>query len=510
MKRLLVTLLLIPSLAFGTFTEFYCQSGGSNLNAGSTNNNTALYTSTNGGWNSGTSVFTPTDGTNPVSAGVAVGMFASVYTDGASVGVYVGRVSAVTNSANGTITVPSPGFGTAPSTNASARTIKVGGAWQGPNGASGFPFTSANYGNNKDSTSHQVRTNLKNDQTYLPTSSFAFVSSGSPHVVQGYSSSVGDTGLATFDGSTSTGAIITDLGISGTDVSNLKFTTSISSGSTDLVTSSKVNHYTRCVFTGSRNNGLNVQGSGSVVTECEFYGNNTANTASKAGLFLLGNTLVKRSFIHDNTGSNTIGCLVTGNGNIIDHSVIATNGKYGVSITSSLTGVVNTVSNCDIYNNGSDGINIATALTSEVWIENTNFVKSTGAGINNVSVVNFGYVYNCAYGAGTQANGSADTLNNLTQPSFVTYASNTTPWIDPANGNFAITPASAAVAAGRGAFTTTASSYGPTVGYPDIGAADAATPTPTPSATATATATATPTATACAGGISRANVANPQ
>ena len=52
----------------------------------------------------------------------------------------------------------------------------------------------------------------------------------------------------------------------------------------------------------------------------------------------------------------------------------------------------------------------------------------------------------------------------------VTYASNATPWVDPANGDFR-TNLPAAMNAGRGAFTETAASYAGAVGYPDIGAA---------------------------------------
>ena len=105
-------------------------------------------------------------------------------------------------------------------------------------------------------------------------------------------------------------------------------------------------------------------------------------------------------------------------------------------------------------------------------IQNCNFIKNTGKGINNVSVTNSGDVFNCGYGAGTQANGSADTLNNLTTTGAVTYASNVAPWVDGPNGDFSINLA-AAEGVGRGAFTETAASYGPTVGYPDIGAAQA-------------------------------------
>jgi len=212
MKLLIVILLLIPSLAFASYTEFYCQNGGSNLNAGSTTNNTAAYTSIHGTWVNGTATFTVLDGTNP-SSSVSVGNWASVYIDGASVGVYVGRISAVQNLVNGTITVDTAGIGTKPANQTATATIKVGGAWQGPNAASGFPLTLASWGANQDSTAHEVRLNLKNDQTYSMTSSFA-VSNGTLYTMQGYTSSVNDGGRATFDGGTSTGALITTFGTS--------------------------------------------------------------------------------------------------------------------------------------------------------------------------------------------------------------------------------------------------------------------------------------------------------
>jgi len=76
--------------------------------------------------------------------------------------------------------------------------------------------------------------------------------------------------------------------------------------------------------------------------------------------------------------------------------------------------------------------------------------------------------------AGTQANGSADTPGAIVQSGAVTYGSNLTPWVDPANGDFRIN-LTAANWAGRGAFTETASSYAGTVGFPDIGAAQSKT-----------------------------------
>lgn len=475
MKRLLLILILIPSVAFGTFTEFYCQSGGLNLNAGSTTSNTALYTSTNGNWNAGTLVFTPTDGTNPVSAGVAVGMIASVYIDGASVSVAFGRITVVTNASNGAITVGAVQTGTFPSTSATTRTIKVGGAWLGPNAASGFPFTLTGYGNTRDATGHEVRTNLKNDQTYSMTSSFTFGAGSSGSVIQGYTSSVGDGGRFTMDGGTSTGSLITNVVGSGTSFIDAIFKTSITSGTTDLVTAQILSSWVRCVFTGSRGTGLVASTVGITLTECEAYNNNLANSSNKAGFILgAGGVYAKRCISHDNTGSNTSGFTIGSGPTILENCIASTNGFCGVKITgASFNGDIQ-INNCDFYNNGSDAINIAASQANPIWIENDNFIKNTGAGVNNVSVLCPGFVYNCGYGAGTQANGSADTINNMTQSGTITYASNVTPWVDPANGDFRINLA-AANFAGRAAFLETAASYTGAVGYPDIGAAQSKT-----------------------------------
>lgn len=451
------------------YTEFYCQNGGSNLNAGSTNNNSPVYSSIHGNWVNATGVFTPTDGSTPAST-VSVGMFASVYIDGASVGVYIGRISVVAAGVNGAITANTAPAGAKPANQTGTATIVVGGAWQGPNAASGFPFTLTSFGNNQDATAHIVRVNLKNDQTYTVTASFAPSTGGSNYVVQGYSSSLNDGGKAIFDGTTSTGSIITTSGPAGSGWYDLKFTTSIGSGTSDLVTTTQPSTFIRCVCHGARRLGLLVNTtSGAYIIECEFYDNGVAG--SGGGIQLNNVSTIIRSFSHDNAGSGAAGIRATGIGTVIQNCIVSSNDGVGISFSSSTGGVVEST---EMYNNGSDGLNIASTGTDPLWIENCNFIKNVGAAINNVSVHNTGFVYNCGYGAGTQANGSADTLNNLVQSGTVTYGSNLTPWVDPANGDFSINLA-AAKGTGRGAFTETDSglSAPDTVGYPDIGAAQA-------------------------------------
>lgn len=454
------------------YTEFYAQSGGSNLNAGSTTNNTALYTATNGGWNSGTFVYTPTTGTNPVSAGVAVGMWASVYLDAASVGVFIGKITTVVNATNGTITLSgSLQAGSVPATNAAGRTIKVGGAWLGPNAASWFPFSLASYGANKDVSTNTVRTNLKNDQTYPMTASTATFGS-TMSIVQGFTSTAGDGGRATVDGSTSIAALVTDVGVAGMTFTDIIWKTSFASGSTVLFTTVRSAQFFRCVFTGARGYGLTMAASSNAV-ECEFYSCNIANTSGQGSVNSnSGGMTFLRCIFHDNAGGNNSGIVISSGPVILQNCIFDTNGLNGINITGGSNNGVYLIDNCDFYNNGGDGIKAVTT-TNPIWIENCNLIKNTGAGINNTAP-SFGFVFNCGYGSGTQANGSADTLTGLAQSGTVTYASGAIPWVDGPNGDFRIN-LPAANFSGRAAFTETASSYAGTVGYPDIGAAQSLT-----------------------------------
>lgn len=273
MKRLFVLLLLlIPSLAFGAFTEFYMQSGGSNLNAGSTNNNTAAYTKANGNWTQSTRVFTVQDGTNP-SSSVSVGQFASVYPNGTTVAVYIGRISAVQNANNGTITIDSAAiYGTAPVNQTATATIKVGGAWLGPNNASTFPFGLAGtIGSLVDTGGDPVRVNVKNDQTYSVTVALNLGSLG-PATLQGYTTNPNDLGKAIFSSNITTATNFTCTGSASQNFVDMIFVSTGASNSNNLTSSGNNTFWLRCVFHGSRGSGF-VASSGGIcyLIECEAY-----------------------------------------------------------------------------------------------------------------------------------------------------------------------------------------------------------------------------------------------
>jgi hypothetical protein len=476
MKRLLVALLLVPTLAFGAFTEFYCDAtNGSNLNSGS-DAGTSVYTSTNGNWSTSTHVFTPTDGSNPATAspGVTVGQFASIYVDGASVGVFIGRVTVVANATNGAITiVAASGTGTsgaAPTTSATARTIKVGGCWKGPNAASNFPFQFTSFSSATDAGADRPRVNFKNNASYSVTSNISVGSFGNC-TAMGYSSAVGDGGKATFDGGSNAITILTTSS-SFADWRDLIFVSSATTSSNDnlSVSGGLGQIFTHCISHGSRGNGFGGSSDSSFI-ECEAYGNNLSNTSSKAGFATAGGQLI-RCYSHDNTGSNTDGFLDNNSSSqsatTFFHSISDTNGRNGFELTGN-TALVSFES-CDTYNNGTDGIKTSGGQQALVYIENCNFIKNGGWGVNYTATgTNGALAYNNGYGSGTQVNTSGAVTGNVTETGAVTYASGVTPWNSPTTGDFRIS-LPAANFAGRGVWTQTGNSKTGSVGYPDIGA----------------------------------------
>lgn len=451
------------------FTEFFCRSGGSNLNGGALAANTepgtsAPYTSTNGNWN-GTSSFTPTDGSTPAST-VNVGDFASVYIDGASTGVYIARVTAVAAGANGAITLSATAKGgTPPSSSATTRTIKVGGAWKGPNGSDTFPFGVID-GAMTDASADATRLNLKNDQTYNITAALNYTANTTV-LFQGYTTTPGDGGRFTLDAGTSTIVPLTISGNRGMVVDFIIQNNGTTGTNAGLALAGGRVTALRGVVNNVRGAGIICQGLSTTVMECEVYACNSSNTALLGGFVSTSGALYSRCIAHDNVGSNNCGFVAQSVELNCVNCIADTNGRDGFQQTSNVA--LNLI-RCDAYNNGGNG---AQAGSFPNYIDSCNFVKNGGygvAGANNSS--NNGTIINCGFGSGSQANTSGTTqIGGATlEIGSVNYASGLTPWVDPANGDFRINLA-AAKGAGRGSFTQTAASYAGTIGYPDIGAA---------------------------------------
>jgi hypothetical protein len=468
------------------YTEFCCRSGGSNLNAGtrtgsSTEPGTAAdFTYASGSWVQSTGVFTVASG-NPSSDGVAVGDFASVYADGSAVTGFVGRVTARDAT---TITVSlTAKHGTAPADGTGSRTLKIGGAWEGPNGASGFPF---NFVQNTGTNSAGLfpRVNFKNATTYSISAAVTHANTGTL-VFKGYSSSYGDGGRAVIDGGTSGASyILLTVSSSGVILEDMVFQNNGATGTAvGLSVSASGVTLRRVVAHDIRGHGMNVTGS-ALLVECEAYACNQSNSANTGGIVLngTGNQAV-RCIAHDNTGSNSVG-FINGPGastGSFVRCIADTNGGHGFASLARNNSF--SMIGCDSYNNGGDGLRVDPNTTSGalMYVENSNFVKNAGYGVQSTeaTLTHFIQLINCGFGSGTQVNALGAT-NGLTvfgeETGSVTYPADVTPWVAPATGDFRIN-LDAAKGAGRGTYLQTASGYTGTVASPDIGAAQHAEPT---------------------------------
>lgn len=455
------------------FTEFYCNSStGSNLNAGDNTAN-GVVTSTNGNWGIvAANRFTAVSGT-PFS-GVSIGDFASIYLDGATVAVYIARVTAV-NDGGASLDLSSTAIaGTAPVIGATGRSCTTGGVWKGPNGTSSFPFNTVS-GLLTNAAGDVVRVNFKNNAQYNITATMSHApTSASGVIFEGYSSTPGDNGQAVIDGGTSGASYIlfTPGNVSCVTIQNIIFQNNGATGTASGITGSSGSIlWRRCCVNNVRGDGFNATSTGHVYLECESHACNKSGTALKGGFSGCGRLI--RCISHDNTATGSVGFgLGLSNGACLWTDCIAdSNANHGFYLRDQASMLV---MGCDSYNNGGDGINLANTSTGGTYlIENCNLVKNTGWGINGSGSANrHGYVRSCGYGSGTQSNGSGQStgLKSIIESGAVTYPSNVTPWIDPANGDFRIN-LEQAKGAGAAPFFQSASGYAGTVGYPDIGAA---------------------------------------
>jgi hypothetical protein len=348
-----------------------------------------------------------------------------------------------------------------------------------------FPFNLATLASLKDTSGHVPRFNMKADGTYNITTSIVMASQG-PLTIQGYSSAIGDFGRATIDAGVSTISIWNDGSLNNFTLADLTVQNNGASSNNHGFLCSGQNHlFLRCVANNIRGDGFVLANSCGVI-ECEAYSCNQSNTSGLGGFSLGTSASFAISCIaHDNSGNLTDGFTSSGSaaGAIFLNCIADTNGRHGFSVSVGSNNQL-VFSQCDSYNNVADGLSILnTTLTSNLTIRNSNFIKNGGWGINTaITTARLnGAIDNCGFGSGSQVNTSGQTNNvdAVIVRGSVTYASGATPWVDPANGNFSVN-LPAAMNAGRGAFTETATSYAGTIGYPVIGAAQSNTITQSP------------------------------
>jgi len=474
MRTLRFFLLLLTFTVQAAFTEFYVQTTANNLNAGSTTSDAAQHTYAAGTFVRSTGIFT-TASENPIPD-VELGDFASIYTTtGATVATFVARVTG-TNAT--TITVSLTAIAGATSTvseGSGEATCKIGGAWDGPAGAVGFPFGFVT-ATLTDASGNYPRVNFKNGVQYDVTAAMTHSLAG-PVVFQGYTTSVGDGGRATIDGGTGGGVtyyILLTVSGANNMLSDLIFANNGGTGTAAdgvLISGVECVIY-RCVFHNFRKAGLCLGANVNSAIECEVYACNSSNTGTTGGGFNCAYTGIQliRCISHDNVGGANCHGFVISAGSAIS-CIADSNAGTGFRVTG-ITGI--SLSGCDSYNNTVDGFDFTGASVAFVILENCNSVNNTGWGFNSSgSSIRLGVLTKCGLGSGTMINdgGGINTVFGATFISdTVTYAADLTPWTTPATGDFRISLATAK-GTGVGTFTETAASYTGTIAYPDIGAA---------------------------------------
>jgi hypothetical protein len=395
-----------------------------------------------------------------------------VYNDGSTLPVYYALVTAVAAGVNGAITLSGTSkCGTAPTSSATARTIKVGGAWKGPNGTDGTPWTLLT--NVLTSAAGDApRVNMKNSAAYAITAAVTQPTSGSTGIlaIQGYASTPGDGGRFVLDGGTAGASYVLLALNQWTILEDAEFRNNGATGTSTGVTAGN-GVLRRCVFHDLRGCGVQVNASLAAMIECEAYNCNQSNTTQAGGIRFDNSIRALRCVAHNNAGSNNCGfVLESGYLHSLFGCVAASNGADGLRTDNSpsleLVG-------CDFYGNGGSGVRNMDTSMSLCHLESCNFVGNAAWGFNGAGTgYRAGYIINCGFGSGTAANASGTTtgLEAIVETGSLTYPANATPWVSPATGNFGIN-LPAAQGAGRGAFTLTQAGYGPTTGYPDVGAA---------------------------------------
>lgn len=478
MKNFLTVLLFQISICIGwsqaSYTEFYCDTAGDNRNSGSSSNTAATVSYTGGDWVASTGVFTPAGGANPSSAGITNGAFVSVFVDGDLTNNFV---ALVTNVSSTTVTVSlTAKSGTAPSDGTGNRSLRFGGAWKGPNDAVAYPWGWIQ-GSLTNTNGFHTRVNFRSG-TYTMTNGVVHTNGGSTAgaviIFQAYTNSPGDGGRATIDGYTN-GTYFNLINLSSVannqSFINFDFMRNGSTGTAanGIEVNGAENCFINCSFRLFSRRGVHLAGNSGLIS-CYATTNNTSNVNNHGGIGLNASGAYAINCISEfNVGSNVDGFSIDG-GVTIRNCISRRNGRHGASST----GDVNiNVSNSDFYGNVGSGINFGAGSASPILmnVHSCNFITNGLFGINFNGQENNGTIYNCGFGTGTQTNASGNfsTMNKGADiRGTILYTANTTPWVDPVNGDFRIS-SSQAKFAGYGTYLSNAV----TVGFPDIGAAQA-------------------------------------
>lgn len=420
-----------------SINEFYVRTTGSNLNSGDTNTNASDFTYVGGTYVQATGVFTCPGTSNPVADGVTVGRYMSIYAAGSTSTGFVGRVTAVTAGAPGTITV-SVAAQTMAGTNPSngTYTAKIGGAFAGPSGGGRMPFTLA-MGPLRSSSSSRVRVNVTGTYNVAAAASAWNLNLGM--IIEGYSTTPGDGGFFIIQDNVA-GASFTLLSTQATTgtIRNmwLKGNTASTGGANGLVFGTQMGTLVNVRVSDVRGDGIQITSgaTGAVTIGCEVYGCNRSNTLNFCGVSISEESTHIRLHVHHcSSGVNAHGVIISANAGenvtLID-PLIHDNTGNGIKQTQ-LDHSCH-VSGGVIARNGLNGADFSLVTVnsnvSNTIFERTIFYGNTGTGLLG-RAADFVTAYRCAFGAnGTAMTSVTDDFNTITLTA--------DPFTNAANGDF--------------------------------------------------------------------------
>lgn len=363
------------------YTEFYMQTTGSNLNAGSTNTDAATSTTTNGNWDSATGIFIAASGT-PFAA-TQVGDWASIYLDAATTAVFIAQVTAVTSSTQITVSLTVK-FGTAPTTGATGRSCRIGGAHANLLGI-GTAMASG-------TTPIALRINVRAGTYAHTTSAIGVGLVGTtllPVWIRGYRATPGD-----LDGDPTTNRV------EGTDMPLMTFTTGgfTFSGSTH-------NILTLIAFTSARATGSPTVTVAGTARRCRFYQTGTIAGASAIGCSSLGTRLYNCRA--EATTSNT--AVISGLSSGSLDSCVLVGGINSLNTGSTSAG---SIRNCVFRGYTTTGYAVPTG--NPVRVANCTFVGGVN-GISFTGTIGASEITNCMFSGCSTAgiNNTSGTNTNL-------------------------------------------------------------------------------------------------
>ena len=412
------------------------QTTANDLNAGSTNADAAVYTSTSGNWSTVTNVFTPTDGSTPANS-INVGDYVSIFINAAAQTGFVAQVTNVAAGVNGGITVSATVvYGTAPTTNSGSRSLKAGGAWASLSPLNSFGATTV---------PQSTRINVKAG-TYANTTNNRTVTlvgaTTTPLWVRGYKSSPGDLD-----------AIPTTTRVPGTDEPSVTFT----SGRLQTTGNHQIWTNMSCVATSLNNATWTTGGSNQKYHRCRAE-NQTANASSTAfsngttnarftQCWFKATTTATQAFAAAGASSQEFhDCAFEGGISNVNWSAtsLSMDGcTFANAATQSLlcaSANILSLRNDTFYNPGVDAIKITTQVTEAVIVNPIFHTVAGGTCINNATGTNTNLIQVCSpvyYNVLTQTAGLGDS------PVFDAIVESSDPFVAASSLNFTVKPTAA-------------------------------------------------------------------